>query len=290
MRQTLSLLLLFLLFLPLPGFSADFNGRSLSDWGNDLKSSSQSDRQRATEVLAHFGTDAVPLLLEALHDPDYKVRHSVTQSLVRIGPPALPKLKPMLDDADEDAALRAAEVIAKMGPAGVPVMVDLVKGGYTDSWRRMLTGLHGMTPQGRAVAVPELVGLLQDPDNEVRERAGMAMRQMGPDAQAAAPFLVQTLVRDPRMRGMAQSVLIHLGPQIVPILIESLKDPNPDVRQEVIKTLAALDKRQTSVALEVISKLCERDPEQKVRSEAWSALRRVSGRSLPQGQCQEERR
>lgn len=262
------------------------NVRSFTDWQRDLKSPAKEERLRAASAIAQFGSEAVPSLVDALHDTDYMVREVAVNSLIRVGPAAVPRLKPVLDDVDNDTALRAAGALVKMGPASVPVLVELIKADYSDSWQRMLTGLHSMTPEGRAAAVPELVKLLQDPDNEVRERAGMAMRQMGPEALAAAPFLVQTLGGDRRMHGMARGVLVQLGERAIPSLMVGLKDSKPEVREETIKTFAIIDKRLINGAVPELASLCERDPDPKVRAQAWATLKNISGKSLQPGQCQ----
>ncbi len=275
-----------LLHLSSQGPGVGINVRSFTDWQRDLKSPAKEERLRAASAIAQFGAEAVPALVDALHDTDYMVREVAVNSLIRVGPAAVPRLTPVLDDVDNDTALRAAGALVKMGPASVLVLVELIKADYSDSWKRMLTGLHSMAPEGKAAAVPELVKLLQDPDNEVRERAGMAMQQMGPEALAAAPFLVETLGGDPRMQGVARKVLIQLGERAVPSLMAGLKDSKPEVREGTIKTLYAIDKRLINGAILELSRLCERDPDPKVRSSAWAAVKNISGKSLQQGQCQ----
>jgi 3-methyladenine DNA glycosylase AlkC len=71
---------------------AIYNGKTVSQWVNELKSSKNSTgRSIAARSLARFGPEAkaaVPALIEALKDEDKATRVSAASSLGQIGPAA----------------------------------------------------------------------------------------------------------------------------------------------------------------------------------------------------------
>jgi HEAT repeat protein len=245
-----------------------FNGKNASEWAAVLlRSSDTEERIQAVQVLGQLGSETVPSLIEALHDAESRVRGRAQRVLIRMGPSTIPKLRVMLEDADDRAAFLAAEVIVKIGKESVPLVVELVKAGYTDSWQRMLSVLHMMVPEARVVAVSELGPLLQDSDNEVMERAWSAMSQMGREMKMGAPFFIQALGGEPRVRQKSRGLLVRNGEMGISILMEALQNPNGEIRLEAAKTLAESDKGRLEGALPELSQLCGREPEQSVRSE-----------------------
>lgn len=87
----------------------DYHGRSMAEWGNDLAEPIPEVRRRAALALAHFGAEAVPVLVRALDDGDFSVRAAASRALGAIGPAASDALPALVNAMhDPDAAVREA--------------------------------------------------------------------------------------------------------------------------------------------------------------------------------------
>lgn len=87
----------------------EYHGRAMAQWEGDLSQPVPEVRRRAALALAHFGADAVPVLVQALDDEDFSVRAAASRALGEIGPAAsaaLPALVNAMDD--ENTAVRKA--------------------------------------------------------------------------------------------------------------------------------------------------------------------------------------
>ena len=69
-----------------------YEGRTFSEWQEDLQDLSPKVRKNVVEVLGKFGQLAVPTLIEAMGDADRDVRGVANKALAEIGPPAIPAL------------------------------------------------------------------------------------------------------------------------------------------------------------------------------------------------------
>ena len=91
------------------------DGRTLSQWVEDLKAIAPQTRNAAASEISGLGpaaAPAVPALIEALDDPEASVRFPVTVALGEIGPAAkaaVPKLKKMMDEEINDEIAAAAK-------------------------------------------------------------------------------------------------------------------------------------------------------------------------------------
>jgi HEAT repeat protein len=103
--------------------------------------------------------------------------------------PALPTLAVLMEDDNSDLALRA--MIATLG-TGMDALPCLIK-GLTNRFAkvrgeaaRFLTDWGAQFPAARKQAVPYMVKLLSDPDDQVRMSATNNLRQLDPQASAKA--------------------------------------------------------------------------------------------------------
>jgi HEAT repeat protein len=109
---------------------------------------------RALAVAAlndHGAPEALPALTKiARSDSNPGIRMSVLEAMGRLGKPAVPALTRALDDADGTIRFFAAVNLAKIGP---------------EAWE----------------SLPALVPLLQDPDAHVRDAAALALEKIAPE-------------------------------------------------------------------------------------------------------------
>jgi HEAT repeat protein len=61
------------------------------------------------------GTQAIPVLVDLLGDPDWRVRAAASQALVEIGAPAQDAVKPLVHDPDRALRTAAVQVLLALG-------------------------------------------------------------------------------------------------------------------------------------------------------------------------------
>ncbi len=155
----------------------------------------QGDDQRAEELVAMLGTDALPHLQARLSDPDAEVRWWAVRALAALqGHPHT--LAKMLDDADDQVRACAALALA----------------------------LHSPIPPPEPV-IEALIAHLADPSPRVGDGCALALARMGP---AASPALVRALEENPHnavVRFRAARALASVAtPEAVPALVRALED------------------------------------------------------------------
>ncbi len=143
-------------------------------------------RNAALEALTRCGLSALPLLLEASHDPDVDVRKQVVDALAGIGDPsAAPRLCELLGDADVNVRGAAAEAL---GSAGGELAVDRLAALVRED-REPLVRLSALRTLDRLeVPVPteDLRGCLEDP---MLRSAALALLAHSDDPGAARVLL-----------------------------------------------------------------------------------------------------
>jgi HEAT repeat protein len=218
------------------------------------------------------GRNAVPILTDALKDPDAGVRAAVGALLRKVGPDAreaLPALLGLLNDGDRGVRLQAAAALGDVAPtaAAVPealvaVLKDadadvrhaageaLVKGGRAAApalAAAVRDGDGGRVPAAEAlarigppagVAVPALLAAARGPDRRLRARALAALTEI----DAAAPKCLQSFIEglkdpDEEVRIAAHLGLLKVPAEAAPPLADALKHPDAGLRREVVETL-----------------------------------------------------
>jgi hypothetical protein len=100
------------------------------------------------------------------------------------------------------------------------------------------------------VAVPAIVAALRNDIEVVRRAAALALRELGPAAEAAVPALVAALKDDDgiSMRAMAATALGEIGPAAVPALVAALKDDDEIVRKFAARVLGEIGPAASGMA------------------------------------------
>jgi HEAT repeat protein len=123
-------------------------------------------------------------------------------------------------------------------------------------------------------AVSEWIARLKDKDDKVRLKAAMSLRQLGPEAKAAVPALLESLKdNSASVRCESAFALQRVGPAAkpaIPSLIEALKDADYHVRLWSLIALAEFgaDARAAAPALASILK----EPDIVLRAQAARGL------------------
>jgi HEAT repeat protein len=102
------------------------DGRTLSQWVEELKALAPQTRNAAAYEISGMGpaaAPAVPALIAALDDPEASVRFPVTVALGEIGPgakAAVPKLKQMMDEEiNDEIAAAARRALRRIQPEAI---------------------------------------------------------------------------------------------------------------------------------------------------------------------------
>jgi HEAT repeat protein len=215
-----------------------------------------SVRESAVEALGRIGdAEAVPGLLEALHDADADVRWAAAAALERIGDAAaVPGLLAALGDADANVREAAAAALGEIGDAAaVPGLLAALRDANAGVRRAAAAALGEI---GDAAAVPGLLHALRDAEARVREAAAKALGQIG-DA-TAVPGLLHALGDTAWLvRAAAAEALGRIGAPAVPGLLQALGNANADVRKEAARALGQIG--DAAVALGLLQALRDAD-------------------------------
>lgn len=269
------------LFVGSPALVADkpepkYEGKPLAYWVQRLqKAETDKDRDDAAEALKAFGPDAAPALptfIEMLadHSPSYRAR--VIGIVGAIGPKAeaaRPVIAKRLKEArtgyyDYAAALAAMVAIS---PEPKDAVSDLSALLEKTRWpNSIVEALCNIGPEAKD-AMPaiqrhvmnELAAWEKEPHSQGQSFRLGCLAKLGPDA---VPLLVETLTaHDGYGRENALNCLHELGPKAAkaaPALVKFLRHDSAAVRLRVATVLWAIDKN--SAAVTALAELVQTDP------------------------------
>lgn len=142
-----------------------------------LKSSDAEERREATVDLGRSGRGAVPYLLSALGDRDWRVRKTAVEALVGLGGPAVTSGLVLHLSAHDNAGARnsAIEALVRLGSASVGPLLKLLDTGDPDV-RKFAVDVLGDI--GDRSAVPRLIDILGDADENVRVAAAESLGKL----------------------------------------------------------------------------------------------------------------
>jgi HEAT repeat protein len=141
-------------------------------------------------ALSSVGAEVPPILITHLGNPDVTVRRRVAADLVffeQRAAPAVPALLAALQDPDPPVRAHSVATLSRVAkPAQVLTPLTLSLDDPNEVVRvAALTGLSRLRAEARP-AVPVLLGLLRDPQPEVRRMAAVALRAIDPETAAQA--------------------------------------------------------------------------------------------------------
>jgi HEAT repeat protein len=226
MKYFTTLVLSAVLWLPSHAAAVE---RSVAELLRALKSTDTAERIRAISELGSHrerAASAVAPLAELLKDKSAAVRAHAAQALGEIGAPAktvIPALAELLKDAEPAVRRQAVQALVAIRP-------------------------------GPQVAVPIFVKLLEAADPAIKVRVLQAMADAGP---AAVPGLIEAL-KNEKAAHWACLVLRELGPaakDAAPTLVSMLRTARPEMRREIILTLAAMDSAAAAATPQIAASL-----------------------------------
>jgi HEAT repeat protein len=205
-----------------------------------LQSRDVAARREAAQKLSESGKDAkdaIPALTTALGDKDKFVRRFAAKALGNMGEEAkgsINALKGLLDDEQESVADAAVDALGRMGLSALPVLCKLVEDDKQAKQRRrdVCKMIADMKPaEVGSVAVPMLIKLLKDKDNDIKMDAIGDLGRYGAEAKSAVPQLADMLKpNDNNVRRAVMNTLGQLGPEAKAALpaLQALRDSDKD--------------------------------------------------------------
>lgn len=196
-----------------------------------LKSDDVKLRRSAALTLGlHHHAEYVPALIEALHDPDEKVRQNAVNALGAMGPAAEPAVPALIDLLRNPAR-------AEKGTNAPSKLVG-------NSRSAAAAALGRIGPRANE-AVPTLIAALEDENLPVRRWSATSLGEIGAEARSAVPALVKALGQsDVQVRRDAIASLgkIGVGTGEIAALRAAASDPDSEVRNAATILLSGLHK------------------------------------------------
>ncbi len=213
-------------------------------------------RRRAANVLAKFGPrarGAAPILAGALADPSEHVRLAAAAALAAVGErtaPAVLELAALIKSENETVSRSAASAVEKIGNIDGPTREQLREMMRSSAAPVRLAAATALVHCGeRNGDVLQVLISLAEEENRSAVDALKVIGQMGQSAAPAGDRLIQLLGSEavvgagfggcPICLAVSDS-LAEVGPSVVPRLLESLQNPNPQVRGLAARALGQM--------------------------------------------------
>jgi HEAT repeat protein len=255
---------------------------NMSDWlrrqigisADAVKWSQTSPAKEAAETLGDIGDAAVPGLLQALNNGDWRVRKFAAYGLGEAEPQADRATavgalgNRLTTDANADVRERSAWALGEIEDAAA---IDTLTGAMrSDADRRVRTmAVWALGEIEHPSAVPGLVAVLDDSDLELRKKAAWALGEI--ESATAVEGLVNAL-KDPDA-GMRREAAWALGEieseSAVTGLVSALQDADVTVRKQAAWALGEIEATGAAVSA-LINSL--KDADWQVRKMAAWAL------------------
>jgi hypothetical protein len=205
-----------------------YQGKRLSAWLEILFAqsfSSDNPDDRANQAVRHFGTNALPFLMERLQAQDTPLKEMMM---------ALAAKQKLVAFHFKSTLKRRQEALIgykALGTLAIPSLVDTLTNNPSPSVRGGAAEALGCIGPAARLVAPALFCAAKDKDNTVRPNAFWALGQMRPDPHLTIPLLVAGL-DDPYLwaRVHAAQALGEYGPEAraaVPVLLRMLATNSP---------------------------------------------------------------
>ena len=203
------------------------------------------------QALGKIGAAAIPVLQEALRDPDDRVRSCAAWAFNTMGPAAREAVPLLVEKLAEGKYVRegASSALASIGPAAVPALLKALEHEKPTVREGVAEALGAMGAKARE-AVPSMAAVLErEASPDVRFALSRSFGKIGPAASAAIPVLAETL-RDENaeVRVQAAHALVDIGVESVPAAIAALEDDKPQVRYLAIRILGSFGPKAKAAA------------------------------------------
>jgi len=234
-------------------------------------------QEMVADILAGFGKEAVPALIEKLRGGKGPERAGAARALKNIGPAAeqaASGLIALLNDPDPFVRTEAALALARTAPAASGAAEGIAGLLSDESYavRHKAAKALGICGPAASCAVPALEKVLSDGRNEVKRAAALALGGIG---KAALPALKKAVTgTDAYVRKFAARGLSGAGEAAVTVLAAALDDKDAEVRREAVWSLGRIGP-VSGKPLSALQKMRNEDPDYVVRYAAEEVVKRA---------------
>lgn len=205
---------------------------------------------------------AVQALVESgLEHKHARVRRCAACALGLVGPPARPAFKPLLrclDDPSSGVRLEAIEALGKIGdPRAVEPLTALLSDPDSDV-RECAAGALGAIAAAGDLGDAALAAVIHVFERGeplyARAAAARALGRIGRQpTEAPLRHVLQDQAAPLELRAAALSALEDLlGPQIVPLAVAALRDPEAGMRRQAVRCLCDIDTSESTGQLAIL--------------------------------------
>lgn len=242
-----------------------------------LKESDGANSAWVLRAMRGFGAPAVPVLIEALQQPNPAIRASAAATLGAMGRDASAAIKPLLplstagDPTTQAASLRALTALRAEPSQLKPRLQEAMKSPAPDVRKAAAAGLAAIG-EVAAIGADGLVEMLGDEEPASRSGALQALSQMGAKAGPAMPALIARL-DDLTMQMAVMDALGKIGPAAapaVPRLIGLHEKGGNDVKASALRAYAGIGRAAAAALPQIYAGMS--DPSNEVRPPAVVAL------------------
>ena len=246
-----------------------------------LADENEKVRARAAYSLGKIGDKrAIPSLVDLLKDFDSQVRFAAVYSISRIrDPEAIKGLIQAIRDGDEELRkLAERELLYHNSPYAYEPLLDALK---DDDWYIRMTAIRILKSTQNEPRVEDyFIAALKDDNGKVRVSAAKALK-FTRNASAEAPLI--GIIKDEKWpdRQHAIYALRNIGnKEAVSCLIAALKDQDKEIREAAVSVLGDIYGRieDPRIVEPIIDSF--KDPEPEVRAAAAGALARFGNQSM----------
>jgi HEAT repeat protein/S1-C subfamily serine protease len=241
----------------------------------------------AVRKLGPFAKHDMAVLTIAFKDerPEPRLFAAEALAAIRMEPDeALRLWQPALKDAESAIRSTAAAELAKLGLAASPARDDLLKAVKDPVPAVRLAAVRAVVALGAGKdSAPALLGLLADPDPEMRKIVAEELAKVKPEGKDDLPLLRGFLKSgQPKLRDAALVGLAKIGPdarEVVPELVALANKEDAATRREVVRVLAAFGPGAKDAVPDLIA--WAKGREAGLRTEAIRALMAVGPEAKP---------
>ncbi len=211
--------------------------------------------------VAPAANETVLAIASALADRDSSIRMVAAKTLRELGPVAkiaVPQLAKALRDPNDDVRRLAAVALGSIGTdanASFPDLMVALQDKSPQVSEAATDALCAIGP-GAVGALPAMIDIMNSADPYARKAAVRVIGAIGaPDAIKAGKSVLAGLERFPPSRstfwGAAEPALASLAranEQLLPVLLDALKNSTPPIRGSVVRVLGDLGQAHAKVA------------------------------------------
>ena len=202
-----------------------------------LESKNAEQRLFAVKMIGNFGDKAIPYLIKALYDENYRINKYAAIILKSLGV-NLPLIE-LLKEKNE-ARNYAIEIL--MTTATSAMLISKFKDKNVIVRQSIAKIFWGFRKAHQAI--PHLFGALNDTDAVVRKYSILALLQISKRNKLPISYLVGALKnKDPFVKENLAKILAHNQNISLRYFIPMLRDRNPNVRRTVVQGLGKLGEK-----------------------------------------------